>query len=254
MAKQIWHSELKSLGPVRVTIKSDILKSKWSKPNDPKPDFVVLDVNGEQRNYTLENPSCGDVFRNRKEQTISIIAEGSGESATITYVGQSGAQTPLPAHRQTNQAPPAHQPPPATQQGHDSAKAATNHVKAIRDAVNFVGKNRVFGLIAMRATLSFKLDIEMYCAGLPDGDPNKNFKVDDALFSNMFNCCCYGGGSRGIPDSLPTRFDVATMKAIEKPGTQQAAAPPPPQPPPPPPPPPEPQPDPENDGHDDVPF
>lgn len=96
MAKTLYHSALKQLGPVRVTVKSDVLQSKFSKPNAPKPDYVILEIAGEEWNYSLENPTCGDVFEGQKGNTFTIVAEGGGrgheDSASVTYVGEAAAE------------------------------------------------------------------------------------------------------------------------------------------------------------------
>lgn len=92
MAKTLYHSALRQLGPVRVTVKSDVLQSKFSKPNAPKPDYVILEISGEEWNYSLENPTCGDVFEGQKGNTFTVVADGGGrgkeDSATVTYVGE----------------------------------------------------------------------------------------------------------------------------------------------------------------------
>lgn len=92
MPRTLYHSALKQLGPVRVTVKSDVLKSKFSKPNAPKPDYVILEIAGEEWNYSLENPTCGDVFEGQKGNTFTVVAEGGGkgkeDTATVVYVGE----------------------------------------------------------------------------------------------------------------------------------------------------------------------
>lgn len=92
MAKTLYHSALRQLGPVRVTVKSDVLQSKFSKPGAPKPDYVILEISGEEWNYSLENPTCGGVFEGQKGNTFTVVADGGGrgkeDSATVTYVGE----------------------------------------------------------------------------------------------------------------------------------------------------------------------
>jgi len=98
MAKTLYHSAARQLGPVRVTVKSDVLQSKFSKPNAPKPDYVVLEIDGVEWNYSLECPSCGDAFLNAKGETFSVIFDGGGkgkeDTATVTYVGEPGVEAP----------------------------------------------------------------------------------------------------------------------------------------------------------------
>lgn len=111
MAKTLYHSELVRFGPAEVTLKSDILKSKYQ----GKPDYVVLVFGHEERNYSIEGPNCRAVWEGRKGQTFTVVAEGSGKdgSAAVTYVGSKGGETPQPTPR-----PPAAdsrrpEPPPA---------------------------------------------------------------------------------------------------------------------------------------------
>ena len=96
MAKTLYHSALRQLGPVRVTVKSDVLQSKFSKPNAPKPDYVVLEISGEEWGYNLENPTCGEVFEGQKGNTFTIVADGGGkgkeDTATVTYVGEAAEE------------------------------------------------------------------------------------------------------------------------------------------------------------------
>lgn len=90
MAKTLYHSALVKLGAVKVTVKSDVLASKYSKPNAPKPNYVVLDIGGEDFNYSFDTPACEAAFTGCKGKTFMIVAEGSGKdgSATVTYVGE----------------------------------------------------------------------------------------------------------------------------------------------------------------------
>ena len=92
MAKTLYHSAFRRIGPVRVTVKSDVLQSKFSKPNAPKPDYVVLEIASEEWNYSLENPTCGKCFEGQKGNTFTVIADGGGkgkeDTATVTYVGE----------------------------------------------------------------------------------------------------------------------------------------------------------------------
>lgn len=145
MAKTLYHSALRQLGPVRVTVKSDVLQSKFSKPNAPKPDYVVLEIAGEEWNYSLENPGCGDVFDGKKGETFTVVADGGGrgkeDTATVTYVGESaepsdndGGEAPPPARQPQRQAAPAqrrgpapHEPKPATRAAAPAGNGGSVH-------------------------------------------------------------------------------------------------------------------------------
>jgi len=101
MSKTLYQSELVKLGPVSVRVASDILKSKF----DGKPDYVVLAMNGTERLYNLENPSCGEAFHGRKGQTITIQATGSRDEAAVSIVDD-GDIAPQPAPRAPQPAAP----------------------------------------------------------------------------------------------------------------------------------------------------
>ena len=153
MPKTLYHSALKQLGPVRVTVKSDVLQSKFSKPNAPKPDYVILEIAGEEWNYSLENPTCGEVFEGQKGNTFTIVADGGGrgkeDSATVTYVGEAASgdgdtapaapARPAPPVKRQNGPPhntsvppghPAHQPAPAAARPTAAPRVETKHFGA----------------------------------------------------------------------------------------------------------------------------
>lgn len=113
--KTLYHSELVTLGPVMVTVKSDVLKSKFSKPGLPKPDYVLLEINGEDRTYTLDSPQCVEFFEGMKDRAFTIIAEGGKGHETLTYVGEAAPQkAPESSHgNKPPPNPPSQRPPPA---------------------------------------------------------------------------------------------------------------------------------------------
>ncbi len=125
MAKTLYHSELAKAGPVKITIKTKVLQSKYSTPAAPKPPYVSIILNGEERNYNCENDSIAAWFDQRKTgETISVCAEGQREEATITLVGQAIGEpqeqprqpaAPRPAPAPSAPRPPASAPvaPPA---------------------------------------------------------------------------------------------------------------------------------------------
>lgn len=104
MGKTIYHSALRQMGPVTVTIRSDVLKSKFQ----GKPDYVLLDIAGEERIYNVENADCAEFFRGHKGRTFAILAEGTKEDATIGYVGEAASEPEpqeQPPARNTAKAP-----------------------------------------------------------------------------------------------------------------------------------------------------
>jgi hypothetical protein len=126
----IFHKALAERGPVRVTVDDNprYLKNK---------DAYVIDltVGADKVGYWAENEACKSFFDGQKGRTFTIIAEGSRDSATITYVGEqappSGALPPAPA---ANRPPPPVAAPPAAQApaSHAAPSAKTNG----RDAVD----------------------------------------------------------------------------------------------------------------------
>lgn len=127
----MFHKALAERGPVRVTVDADAryLKSK---------DAYVIDltVGTDKVGYWAENEACKSFFDGQKGRTFTIIAEGSRDSATITYVGEqapaSGTLPPAPAaNRPPPQAPAQAPAAPAPQ-----AAAPATRVTNGRDAVD----------------------------------------------------------------------------------------------------------------------
>ena len=70
--KTLYHSELAAMGPVRVTVKTDRMKSRYSKPGNEKPDYVVLLIAGKEKNYNTENEGCAAFFEGQKGKTFTL--------------------------------------------------------------------------------------------------------------------------------------------------------------------------------------
>ena len=96
MAKTLWHTSLKEMGPTTVTVKHERQKSKFSKPGQPKPDYVILTINGEDFGYNVENEACANFFTGKRGQTFAIQAEGSRDDAKIVFVGAPASQMQPP--------------------------------------------------------------------------------------------------------------------------------------------------------------
>lgn len=137
----MWHSELVKLSPIKINIKSDVLESKYSKPNDPKPPYVVLEIDGGERSYNCENNDCAAFFDNRKGQTISICAEGSREDARIVLVGE---EVRPPVSRPAASAPAAR--PAANVPVSRPAHAPTEHASGVGMRAGEVRYERTVGL------------------------------------------------------------------------------------------------------------
>ena len=87
-AKTLYHSQLTKLGPVMVTVKSDVRKSQFA----GKPDFCYIVINGEEFGYSFDSPACQKFFTGQKGRSFMIKAEGRDADATITYLGEPGSQ------------------------------------------------------------------------------------------------------------------------------------------------------------------
>lgn len=105
MGKTLYHSELSKAGQVQITVKSEIQKSKYQ----GKPNYVVVAFNGEERTLNLENENCEGAFRGMNGRTITVIAEGRAETATIQGLGMRGSDVPPPQSRQQYQEQPREQ-------------------------------------------------------------------------------------------------------------------------------------------------
>ena len=103
--KTLYHSELVKNGPTRVTVKTDLLKSKY---NDKE--YVALIIGNDERNYNPENQACAEFWRGQKGKTFTVVAEGREAEATLTYVGESGAAKPPTAAPPAQAAATAQQP------------------------------------------------------------------------------------------------------------------------------------------------
>ena len=62
----------------------------------PKPDYVILTINGEDFGYNVENEACANFFTGKRGQTFAIQAEGSRDDAKIVFVGAPASQMQPP--------------------------------------------------------------------------------------------------------------------------------------------------------------
>lgn len=77
--KTLYHSELVQLGPVEVEIKSDVMQSQYRGHND----YVIMSLDGYDRNYECENDLCVKALDRLKGQVVIIEATGSRDDAEI---------------------------------------------------------------------------------------------------------------------------------------------------------------------------
>lgn len=175
--KTLWHSELKDMGPVMVTVKTEPQKSKFK----DKPDYVILEIDGAERTYSCENPSCAEFFRGQKGNRFALVAEGGREDAKLTYVGETlqaddpgeAEYAPVPP-KQPKAAPPATPPagrppprgnePPAQASapptrppaGKAAAETPDEAVKRVRKCANKIANT---WLVAQRAARFVELQL-----------------------------------------------------------------------------------------------
>lgn len=97
--KSCYHSELTRRGEVQVEVMADPIASTFKKGTF----FVPLKFDGNERSYQPENDNCLAVFRGRKGQTLSILAEGSRETATIKILGGVAGPAQVPQNIQPTQ-------------------------------------------------------------------------------------------------------------------------------------------------------
>jgi len=113
--KTLYHGELRQLGPVQVTVKKE-----WTESTKKKGTYyTTLVVNGVERYYNPENQQCLEFWAGKAGQTITVVAAGSREEATlvqmqtVAQVDQPTAPAPAPsAAPRPPQAVPAAAPSP----------------------------------------------------------------------------------------------------------------------------------------------
>lgn len=103
MPKNIFHSKLMSAskkGILSLSVRGDVSHSKYP----DKPDYVKIELNGEEFYFSPDNDACLEAFRGQAGKTITIQLEGGGKglehTSKITRVGSPGSQTPQPQRNQ----------------------------------------------------------------------------------------------------------------------------------------------------------
>ena len=120
--KGIYHSTLVRAGDTVVTIKSDVLKSKY----EGKPDYVYLTAaDGTEHSLAVENFRVAEALKGLKDQRVTLRASGSREDADLEIL-PAGDQPQTPAKPAT--APPQRQEPPKAAQTPEEAKRAARQV------------------------------------------------------------------------------------------------------------------------------
>lgn len=86
--KTLYHSELVNLGPVEVDIKSDVKQSQYPNQND----YVIMVLDGYDRNYSCENDQCADALVGLQGKTVILEAIGSRDDAEIIVSEPTGGR------------------------------------------------------------------------------------------------------------------------------------------------------------------
>ncbi len=100
MSKSLWHSELTKLGQIEVRIKSDVTKSQYK----GKPPYVILEIDGTERLYTVENRDCERSLQGLKGRAVMLEASGSREEAEIRIETLDGAHEETQPRRRITEA------------------------------------------------------------------------------------------------------------------------------------------------------
>ena len=213
MAKSLYHSALTKMGPVTVTITTGPMKSKFSKPEAPKPDFCGMTINGEQFSYTIENPTIAAFITQHKGQTLSIVAEGSRDQATITAVGAPASQMQQPAQRQAAPVQPQqhYQPQPQSQPPVDDGDLGpAETAPAARDQMNdlrhFMARNRVMAVMALEAAWLTKREFETA----------KQYEMPDELLVAVYNSMLFGSNAAGFSGMNKGIVTDLKFKAVQQ--------------------------------------
>lgn len=239
-AKNLYHGDLKKMGPTQIRVDSEPTKSKYP----GKPDYVLMTIQGLQYRYITESPECRQFFVNQKSAVLTIEAVGDGRenNARINYLGMPGSmvghqQPPQTYTPPPGQAPPVTSPPPpqSQQPPYTPPPPAQSHTpptgqapppqnalpprqeppKDLGKARRFVAQNLAVATVALQAAFTKKREFEeMFKWEMPDG-----------TFTALFTSLLYGANQNGINDTIP--LDVHLTPLVTSALQQQQQTPPP---------------------------
>lgn len=235
-AKTLYHSALVKLGPVMVTVKSDVSKSKFA----GKPNYCYLVINGEEFGYSFDSPACEQFFTGQKGRSFMIQAEGRDADAKITYLGEPGSQklaapaTPPPAAPQPGLPPPNIQPPAATPP-RQAAPPATpppaagnpppppgahmTNEEALKQTKVFIARRASLLKVAVVAVHSLDLEFQKL-AGRKMSDDEFFWNTRLLYMSAESQGLAIRGG---FADRMPTNIDLETLQIVKAAQTPPAA-------------------------------
>ena len=236
-ARTLYHSSLVKLGPVMVTVKSDVSKSKFS----GKPNYCYLAINGEEFGYSFDSPACEQFFTGQKGRSFMIQAEGRDADAKIIYLGEPGSQklaapvTPPPPAASAPQpglpppnvqplAAPPRQPaatPPAAGSPPPPPGANMTNEEALKQTKVFIARRASLLKVAIVAV--HKLDVEFQkLAGRKMSDDEFFWNTRLLYMSAESQGLSIRGG---FADRMPTNIDLETLQIITKTPAAAAACP-----------------------------
>jgi hypothetical protein len=222
--KNLYHSELSTLGSLRVKVKTDVMASKFK----GKPPYVVLEIDGIDRNYSVENDKCQRALANLKGRTVMLEATGSREEAEITILGagaapaadQSKDEPPYdteaehvdnPPPQRPAQRAPAAQPPPQAAPAAPAAPVppqAAGHpdnVDRVIDLKKYYARRgnalALAGLESLRA-----IDTFCQCAGVPIDEATKKGiaqQIAERMVETTFTTLFIAADRAGFNDEFP---------------------------------------------------
>jgi len=206
MAKNLYHTHLKEMGnPVRVTVTSDPLKSKYPKEGVPNK-FVGMKIAGVDYSYTCESDQCVQALTGLKGKEVMLSVEGSRGDATITVVGQPGTSVAQPQQRQ--QAPPQHDEPMSSNQRKVAGLPPSQNQpppqekeNPVNRARHHIARNRSLNVIGLKAALSLIHEAEEWHRKTYPAD--QNWSMHPQMQASVYASMLYGTSASGVTDDLP---------------------------------------------------
>jgi hypothetical protein len=220
--KNLYHSELVQKGPVRVTVKTDVMKSKFA----GKPPYIVLAFDGEgERNYSIESDDCQTALANMKGRSIMIEATGSGRdgSAAIKVLGagapQGGENQPQPPGAAPEPQKQAHTAPeqPKAPQAAPAARTDSPAERVLKYKKFIARRGNALALAATESVRTVETFLKLN--GLPFPDATRQAMVEDIatkLTQTSFTTLFITADRAGQIDDFPASGLVEVVQWIKE--------------------------------------
>jgi len=186
--KTLYHGEFREMGPVEVHVKTDVMDSKKKKGEQ----YCVVVINGFERYIHFENHQCTEFWRNRKDQILTVVAEGHKEEAKFTEVGTRGSRIKAPEQSQERR-----ETKPAAKE-----KLVVPSESSLPEAKRYVAKNLVLAKIALKAAMKAKAEFEEFHQ---DQMPNE-------LLVSVYTSLLFGASAAGVALNLPKTISYSTLE------------------------------------------